>query len=229
MCLLDHIVLDCMMFVFRKLKNRVAAQTARDRKKQRMTELEEALANLQAKNAKLTAENEALRKSSSDIVQENDRLKQCLEMLTPEGAGGNASHVKCEPAVFDTPLPWERTWTAFQLAAFCVAFLALVRYICVHFLCIFCAFSALTQLVGWPEGHPACKKLEWWGAGMAICLERDADLHMAQLMPLPLTVSCFSTIQIGFTFLVPAHPGSPGKRAVKRVCVCVVCVPLYLY
>ena len=58
---------------------------------------------------------------------------------------------------------------------------------------------------------------------MVICLERGADLHMAQLMPLPLTVSCFSKIQIGFTFLVPAHPGSPGHRAVKRVCVC-VCV-----
>ena len=59
------------------------------------------------------------------------------------------------------------------------------------------------------------------GAGVVICLERDADLHMAQLMPLPLTVSCFSNIQIGFAFLVPAHLGSPGKRAVKRVCVCV--------
>ena len=46
-------------------------------------------------------------------------------------------------------------------------------------------------------------------------------MHMAQLMPLPLTASCFSKIQIGFTFLVPAHLGSPGKRAVKRVCVCV--------
>ena len=55
---------------------------------------------------------------------------------------------------------------------------------------------------------------------MVICLERGADLHMAQLMPLPLTVSCFSKIQIGFTFLVPAHPGSRGKRAVKRACVC---------
>ena len=55
---------------------------------------------------------------------------------------------------------------------------------------------------------------------MVICLERDADLHMAQLMPLPLTVSCFSKIQIGFTFLVPVQPGRPGKRAVKRVCVC---------
>jgi len=44
-------------------------------------------------------------------------------------------------------------------------------------------------------------------------------LHMAQLMPLSLTVSCFSKIQIGFTFLVPAHLGSLGQRAVKRVCV----------
>jgi len=77
----------------------------------------------------------------------------------------------------------------------------------------------LTLLVGRQEGHPACKKTEWWGAGMAICLEQGADLHMAQLMPLPLTVSCFSKIQIGFTFLVPAHRGSPGQRAVKRVCV----------
>jgi len=51
------------------------------------------------------------------------------------------------------------------------------------------AFSALTLLVGRQEGH-----LEWWGTGMVICLERDADLHMAQLMPLPLTVSCFSKI-----------------------------------
>ena len=55
---------------------------------------------------------------------------------------------------------------------------------------------------------------------MVVCLERGADLHMAQLMPLPITVSCFSKIEIGFTFLVPAHLGSPGKRAVKRVCVC---------
>jgi len=58
---------------------------------------------------------------------------------------------------------------------------------------------------------------------MVISLERCADLHMAQLMPLPLTVSCFSKIQIGFTFLVLAHLGSPGQRAVKQVFVC-VCV-----
>jgi len=53
---------------------------------------------------------------------------------------------------------------------------------------------------------------EQWGAGMVICLERGVDLHMAQLMPLPLTVSCFSKIQIDFTFLLPAHPGSPGQQ-----------------
>jgi len=56
---------------------------------------------------------------------------------------------------------------------------------------------------------------------VVICLERGADLHMAQLMPLPLTVSCFSKIHIGFTFFVPAHPGSPERRAVKRARVCV--------
>jgi len=55
---------------------------------------------------------------------------------------------------------------------------------------------------------------------MVICLQLGADVRTAQLMPRPLTVSCFSKIQIGFAFLVPAHPGSPGKRAIKRVCVC---------
>ena len=59
---------------------------------------------------------------------------------------------------------------------------------------------------------------------MVTCLERGADLHMAQLMPLTLTVSCFSKIDIGFTFLLPAHLGSPGKGPLNRcVCVC-VCV-----
>jgi len=58
---------------------------------------------------------------------------------------------------------------------------------------------------------------------MVICLKRGADLHVAQLMPLPLTISCSSKIQIGFTFMVLAHLGSPGQRAIKRMCVC-VCV-----
>ena len=54
-----------------------------------------------------------------------------------------------------------------------------------------------------------------------------ADLHMAQQMLLPLTVPCFSKIQIGFIFLVPAHPGSPGQRANKWLCVCVGLIPTY--
>jgi len=83
--------------------------------------------------------------------------------------------------------------------------------------------------VGWAAGRASgLWKTEWWGADVVVCLERGADLHMAQLMPLPLTVSCFSKIQICFTFLVPAHLGSPRKRAVKR-CVCVgVCVCVWV-
>jgi len=60
---------------------------------------------------------------------------------------------------------------------------------------------------------------------VVICLERGADLHMAQLMPLPLTVSCFSKIQIGFSFLVPAHPGIPRQRPLNW-CVCVCVLPV---
>jgi len=62
------------------------------------------------------------------------------------------------------------------------------------------AFSALTLLVWRQEGHPACKKTEWWGAGMVICLELSACLHMAQLMPLPLTVSYFSKSRLVLPF-----------------------------
>ena len=76
--------------------------------------------------------------------------------------------------------------------------------------------------LGGRKGIWPVKNTEWWGAGVVICLELGADLHAAQLMPLPLTISCFIKIQTGFTSLVPAHPGSPGKRAIKRVCVCVV-------
>ena len=77
--------------------------------------------------------------------------------------------------------------------------------------------------LGGRKGIRLIKKLEWWGVGVVICLERGADLHMAQLMPLPLTVSCFSKIQIGFTFLVPAHLSSPRKGSLNWcVCVCVL-------
>ena len=75
--------------------------------------------------------------------------------------------------------------------------------------------------VGWVAGRaPGPQKTEWWGAGVVICLEQGADLHMTELMPLPLTVSCFSKIQIGFTFLVPAHQLVPDKGPLNG-CVCV--------
>ena len=84
-----------------------------------------------------------------------------------------------------------------------------------------CPFSYLTLLVGRQEGHPACKKLSS-GVLAWLSVWNEVLMHMAQLMPLPLTVSCSSKIQTGFTFLVPAHPGSPGQGAIKRVCVCVL-------
>ena len=90
------------------------------------------------------------------------------------------------------------------------------------------AFSALTLLVGRQEGHPACKKLEWWSAGVVICLDRGADLHMVQLMPLPLTVSCFSKIQIGFTFLLTWVVAEKGPLN-GFVCVCVSSVRLAIF
>ena len=96
----------------------------------------------------------------------------------------------------------------------------IIRIICVEYLpsVFWCCWLGDRKGIH----YPACKKLEWWGTGVVIRIERDADLHMAQLMPLPLTVSCFSKIQIGFTFLIPAYSGSPGKRAViTGVCVCI--------
>ena len=92
-----------------------------------------------------------------------------------------------------------------------------------------CAFSALTLLVGRQEGHPACKKLSSEVlAWLSRCLEWGADLHMAQLMPLPLTISCSNKIQIGFTFLVPAHLGSPGTNGPLNGCVCVCVLQWFL-
>jgi len=71
--------------------------------------------------------------------------------------------------------------------------------------------AAIVMTVGVIEGHLLIASLfKWWGAGMIICLWRGAHLHMAQLMPLPLTISCSSKYRYGFIFLVPAHPGSPG-------------------
>ena len=79
------------------------------------------------------------------------------------------------------------------------------------------AFSALTLLIGRQEGHPACKKSRVVGCWCGCLSEARCRLAYG---PADATVSCFSKIQSGFTFLVPADLGSPGKKAVKRVCVC---------
>jgi len=92
---------------------------------------------------------------------------------------------------------------------------------------LLCALSLQCfDAVGWAAGRASgLLKTEWWGAAVVKCLEQGADLHMAQLMPLPVSVS---KIQIGFTFLVLTQPGSPGQRPLNRcVCVC-VCVCFYV-
>jgi len=58
----------------------------------------------------------------------------------------------------------------------------------------------LTLLVGRHEGHSARKKTDWWDAGVIMCLDQGGDLHMAQLMPLPLTISCSGKS----TFVLPS-------------------------
>jgi len=77
-------------------------------------------------------------------------------------------------------------------------------------------YSALTLLIGRQEGHPACKKVktEWWGAGVVICLERGTDLHMAQLMPLPFIISCFS--KITYSFIANCQTAVVHKNKRKR-------------
>ena len=84
------------------------------------------------------------------------------------------------------------------------------------------AFSALTLLVGRHEKHPACKKLS---GGVLTWLSDWSYMHLCRLAYSPADATAthcllLQYIQIGFTFLVPAHPGSPGQRAIKWVCMC---------
>ena len=98
-----------------------------------------------------------------------------------------------------------------------------------------CIFILLVVLwccwLGGRKGIRPVKKLQLWCAGMFICLKQGTGLHIAQLMSLPLIFCCFSKIQIGFTFLVPVHLGSPRQRSIKWcVCACTcVCVWVWLY
>jgi len=82
----------------------------------------------------------------------------------------------------------------------------------------------------WLDGRKGIRPVKKLSGGVLawICLEWGAELHMSQLMPLPLTVSCFSKIQIGFTFLVPSHLGSPEKGPLNG-CVCVYYVIMSIW
>jgi len=123
--------------------------------------------------------------------------------------------------------PTDVSTAVVELSIFCIfQRSAHIAYFLPHKMA-FVAFSALTLLVGRQEGHPACKKTEWLGAGVVVCLERSADLHMAQLMPLPLTVSCFRLV-LPFSYWpsrVVSEKGRLNARARACVCVC-VCVSI---
>jgi len=96
------------------------------------------------------------------------------------------------------------------------------NYLCIlhRYELTFHALSALKLLVGRQEGHPACKKVS---GGVLAWLSVWSEVQTCKILhilaDLPLTVSCFCKIQIGFTFLIPTHPGSHGPWAVKQVCV----------
>jgi len=106
----------------------------------------------------------------------------------------------------------------------------IIRLVALQDFCLQCF-----DTVGWVAGRASgLYETEWWGTSVVSCLEQGTDLHMAQLMPQPLTVSCFSKIQIAFIFLVPAHPVVPDNpvvpdKAPLNGCVCVrACVRAYV-
>jgi len=93
------------------------------------------------------------------------------------------------------------------------------KYVNTVYILVF-SLSALTLLIGRRRAYGP-SNIERRGAGVVICLEQSADdLHMVQLMPLPI-VSCFIKIQNGSAFvvlfLVPAYLGCPEKEAIKWV------------
>jgi len=117
-----------------------------------------------------------------------------------------------------------------QFLVFCKSSTFVVVVVCWFGLCsnfyvstLYLSFSALTLLVGQQERHPACKKLS---GGVLAWLSVRCRLAYHPADAAPLTISCFSEIQIGFTCLIPAHPDGPEQRAIKWMCVCVCTYPI---
>jgi len=97
-------------------------------------------------------------------------------------------------------------------------------YVSSSMLTLLIAFSALTLLVEWQEWHLACNKTEWWDACVVMCLDQGADLHMAQLMPLPLTISCSNKSRLVLTFCCRLTWVVPDKIQESHKTVMCVCV-----
>ena len=143
-------------------------------------------------------------------------LELCPELWTwkisPRQVDRVVNNTRQRPSLLTTPTTVDASWLFTARRSTVTRYLSLRFAVdLLHCLCLQC-FDA-----------------EWWGAGVVICLQRDADLHIAQLMPLPRTVSCFSKIQIGFTFLVPAHLGSPGKGPLNWCVYCCMYLLLCAY
>jgi len=117
-----------------------------------------------------------------------------------------------DTGLFFSVLGWcESAWSSFWFADSTESSFISFSWFISHVV-LYCLPSVLWRC--WLGGRKGIRpvKTEWWGVGMVVCLEQGGDLHMAQLMPLPLTISGFSKIQIVFfIFLVPAFPGSPRK------------------
>lgn len=112
----------------RKLKNRVAAQTARDRKKERMVELEEALAQMEAENKRLQTENLTLKQQTGVLAQENVSLRAKLDNsgeneAKPVVASSVGKHGSPGSAVSNLPLQQERIRALYKAATQCLALL----------------------------------------------------------------------------------------------------------
>jgi len=164
--------------VRRKLKNRVAAQTARDRKKQRMTELEEMITILETKNKQLFTENAELRRSAVSLVEENTQLKQRLETAVKtedcavsQVATRKLSDSVSESAVLNTPQPRETDRTSLQLAAYWLTCLILWTIRCSNFsedrstttsapLNLSTSRKSVTTIM---DKHQLRPPQEWWG------------------------------------------------------------------
>jgi hypothetical protein len=169
------------------LKNRVAAQTARDRKKQRMTELEEELAAAQARNEALAAENHNLRLSADSLLQENSLLKQRLQSSAPVGDDvdeatrkpSDACDLKSAALLVVPPQQDTQSRTVFQLAAFCITLLAFISLVNGlkrnhrphHHQMTLMSCSAVQFSTGLPWNKEAMRPpREWWGRDHALQL-----------------------------------------------------------